>query len=271
MKSVNFDGDDGAALGDQEASTTEIIHAVSGKIGGSQISEDERDAEIQRRMLEKKKNKAGKKGIRKRVGSMFAGQDIYLAMVKKTQYTIREMNEINKGGDHSTSVAKLQNKSSFVGHRRSKAQRREQAKQQQNEKNQNIKAQPSQNNIKMGKHTGGRKKRIKKKKEEEHPDQIFENNKKKNEEEEDVEKKDTSSEESQTHSEEDEEERAIRKKKQREERKKQEEMRIKGVLDMSNDELEERKKQFYKTIQSKNWGKILVSSIVGIVFTAYFV
>ena len=34
--------------------------------------------------MEKKKTKGGKKGIKKRIGSMFAGQDIYLAMVKKT-------------------------------------------------------------------------------------------------------------------------------------------------------------------------------------------
>ena len=39
---------------------------------------------------------------------------------------------------------------------------------------------------------------------------------------------------------------------------------------MSNDEVEERKKQFYKTIKSKNWGKIVFSSVIGIIFTAYF-
>ncbi len=44
-----------------------------------------------------------------------------------------------------------------------------------------------------------------------------------------------------------------------------------GVFDMTNDEVEERKKQFYKTIQSKNWGKILISSVVGIIFASYFV
>ena len=41
-------------------------------------------------------------------------------------------------------------------------------------------------------------------------------------------------------------------------------------MDMSNDEVEERKKQFYKTIKSKNWGKIVFSSVIGIIFTAYF-
>jgi hypothetical protein len=42
-------------------------------------------------MMEKKKAKGGKKGIKKRIGSMFAGQDIYLAMVKKTQNAMKEL------------------------------------------------------------------------------------------------------------------------------------------------------------------------------------
>jgi hypothetical protein len=42
-------------------------------------------------MMEKKKTKGGKKGIKKRIGSMFAGQDIYLAMVKKTQNSMKEL------------------------------------------------------------------------------------------------------------------------------------------------------------------------------------
>jgi hypothetical protein len=50
------------------------------------MSEDDREAEIQRQLIEKKKTKGAKKGIKKRVGSMFAGQDVYLAMVRKTQY-----------------------------------------------------------------------------------------------------------------------------------------------------------------------------------------
>jgi hypothetical protein len=37
------------------------------------MSEDDKDAEIQRQLIEKKKGKVGKKGIKKRVGSMFAG------------------------------------------------------------------------------------------------------------------------------------------------------------------------------------------------------
>ena len=41
--------------------------------------------------MEKKKSKTAKKGLKKRVGSMFAGQDIYLAMVKKTQNSMREL------------------------------------------------------------------------------------------------------------------------------------------------------------------------------------
>ncbi len=63
----------------------------------------------------------------------------------------------------------------------------------------------------------------------------------------------------------------MRKKKEKEDKKKEEEIRIRGIMDMSNDEVEERKKQFYQTIQSKNWGKIMFSSIVGVIFTAYFV
>jgi hypothetical protein len=40
---------------------------------------------------------------------------------------------------------------------------------------------------------------------------------------------------------------------------------------MSNDEVEERKRFFFKTIKTKNWGKIIGSIIVGVIFTAYFV
>ena len=58
---------------------------------GSQISEDERDAEIQKHLMEKKKGRSSKKRMKKRVASMFAGQDIYLAMVKKTQNSIKEL------------------------------------------------------------------------------------------------------------------------------------------------------------------------------------
>lgn len=40
---------------------------------------------------------------------------------------------------------------------------------------------------------------------------------------------------------------------------------------MTNDEVEERKKLFFKTIKTKNWGKIIGSIIVGLIFTAYFI
>lgn len=42
-------------------------------------------------------------------------------------------------------------------------------------------------------------------------------------------------------------------------------------LDMNNDEVEERKKLFFKTIKTKNWGKIIGSVIVGVVFIVYFI
>ena len=38
-----------------------------------------------------------------------------------------------------------------------------------------------------------------------------------------------------------------------------------GVL-----ELEDRKKFFFKTLKNKNWGKIIVNLIFGVVFTLYF-
>jgi hypothetical protein len=43
-------------------------------------------------LIEKKKGK-GKKGSAgsKRIGSMYAGQDIYLAMIKKTQNSMKDM------------------------------------------------------------------------------------------------------------------------------------------------------------------------------------
>ena len=41
--------------------------------------------------------------------------------------------------------------------------------------------------------------------------------------------------------------------------------------DKDNAEIEERKKFFFKTIKSKNWGKILFNIIVGFIFSAYFI
>ena len=38
-----------------------------------------------------------------------------------------------------------------------------------------------------------------------------------------------------------------------------------GVL-----ELEDRKKFFFKTLKNKNWGKIIVNLILGVLFTLYF-
>jgi len=40
---------------------------------------------------------------------------------------------------------------------------------------------------------------------------------------------------------------------------------------MTNDEVEERKKLFFKTIKTKNWGKIIGSIIVGLIFSAYLI
>ncbi len=48
-------------------------------------------------------------------------------------------------------------------------------------------------------------------------------------------------------------------------------MKNANASDMSNDEVEERKKFFFKTIKTKNWGKIIGSLIVGVIFTAYFI
>ncbi len=42
-------------------------------------------------------------------------------------------------------------------------------------------------------------------------------------------------------------------------------------LDMNSDEVEERKKLFFQTIKTKNWGKIIGSVIVGIIFSVYFI
>ena len=66
------------------------------------MSEDDREAEIQRQLIEKKKAKGGKKGIKKRVGSMFAGQDIYLAMVRKTQDQMKDLTMTKSGEKGST-------------------------------------------------------------------------------------------------------------------------------------------------------------------------
>ena len=48
-------------------------------------------------------------------------------------------------------------------------------------------------------------------------------------------------------------------------------MKNANASDMSNDEVEERKKFFFKTIKTKNWGKIIGSIIVAVIFTAYFI
>ena len=61
-----------------------------------------------------------------------------------------------------------------------------------------------------------------------------------------------------------------RKRNEEEKQKMDEELRKNGI-EMNNDEVEERKKLFFKTIKTKNWGKIFGSIIVGIIFIAYFV
>ena len=48
-------------------------------------------------------------------------------------------------------------------------------------------------------------------------------------------------------------------------------MKNANASDMSNDEVEERKRFFFKTIKTKNWGKIIGSIFVGVIFTAYFI
>ncbi len=41
--------------------------------------------------------------------------------------------------------------------------------------------------------------------------------------------------------------------------------------DITNDELEERKTYFFRTIKSKNWGKLIMNMIVAVIFIAYFI
>ena len=200
------------------------------------MSEDDRDAEIQRELMEKKRVQRGKKGMRKRVGSMFAGQEIYLAMVKKTQ---NSMKELTMAKSDKAQTPALQNTSSVADKKKAKTKAQKAQLKNHNDKTPIIKHQPSQTSLKdRTKHRGGgKKKRVLK---DEHPEQIFEGKKK--ERDEDDHKDESSSDNSQTHSEENADDRIIRKRNEREEKKKKEETRIRGIIDMSNDEVEERKK-----------------------------
>jgi hypothetical protein len=40
---------------------------------------------------------------------------------------------------------------------------------------------------------------------------------------------------------------------------------------MKKEELEERKKYFFQTIKTKNWGKIALNLLVATIFMAYFI
>jgi hypothetical protein len=40
---------------------------------------------------------------------------------------------------------------------------------------------------------------------------------------------------------------------------------------MNREEVEERKKNFFRTIKSSNWGTVIVNGIVGLVFIGYFI
>jgi hypothetical protein len=70
-----------------------------------------------------------------------------------------------------------------------------------------------------------------------------------------------------------EERRKRKREKEKEKLKEQEEedMKNENANEMSNFEVEERKKFFFKSIKTKNWGKIIGSIIVGAIFTAYFI
>ena len=135
------------------------------------MSEDDREAEIQRQLIEKKKTKGAKKGIKKRVGSMFAGQDVYLAMVRKTQDQMRDLT-LAKSGDKSSTPG-LQKSSSVAENEKGKGRIHKTYIKKHHEKSQKIKSKPSQANIKdAGKHRKeGKKKRAIKI---EQDDKIFE-------------------------------------------------------------------------------------------------
>ena len=40
---------------------------------------------------------------------------------------------------------------------------------------------------------------------------------------------------------------------------------------MNREEIEERKKNFFRTIKSSNWGTVIVNGIRGLVFIGYFI
>lgn len=40
---------------------------------------------------------------------------------------------------------------------------------------------------------------------------------------------------------------------------------------LKNEDLEARRRFFFQTIKSKNWGKILINLIIGALFSAYFI
>lgn len=106
---------------------------------------------------------------------MFAGQDIYLAMVRKTQDQMRDLT-MTKSGDKALTPG-LKKTSSVADNGTSKTRMHKSHSKKHQEKSQKIKTQPSQTNIKEGgKHRkGGKKKKIIKIEQEE---EIFEEKKK---------------------------------------------------------------------------------------------
>ena len=42
-------------------------------------------------------------------------------------------------------------------------------------------------------------------------------------------------------------------------------------FDIQSDEIEERKKFFFKTVKKSNWGKIIINLVCGLVFLGYFI
>jgi len=41
--------------------------------------------------------------------------------------------------------------------------------------------------------------------------------------------------------------------------------------DMSRDEVEDRKRNFLRTIKTNNWGTVLINALFGIIFLGYFI
>jgi len=46
---------------------------------------------------------------------------------------------------------------------------------------------------------------------------------------------------------------------------------MRNTIDLSGEELEERKSIFFKTIKTKNWGSIFLQVAIGLIFAGYFI